>query len=72
LDFKCIIALAISGLAAVGSAYGHSLSPDDQTKLVTDLTNLASDLTIVMPIIAGWLHHLHVKKITTLQSTPSG
>jgi hypothetical protein len=64
MDIKTIAALAISGLAAVGATYGHSISPDDQTRIVTDLTDFASDLTIIMPIIAGIFHHLHVKKIT--------
>ena len=64
MDFKVFLALAINGLAAAGAATGHSLSPEFQTKFVTDVTNVLSDLTIIMPIIVGWLHMLHVKKIT--------
>lgn len=70
MDFKVFLALAVSGIAAAGAATGHSLSPEFQTKFVTDVTNVLSDLTIIMPIIVGGLHMLHVKKIQSTNIQP--
>jgi hypothetical protein len=71
-DTKTIASLIITALAAVGATYGNSISPEDQTRLAIDLTNFASDLTIIMPVIAGIFHHLHTKKLNSVVKDLSG
>jgi hypothetical protein len=64
MDPKTIAALAVTVLAGVGAALGHSLNPDQQSQLITGLTGIATGVSLIAPIVAGLFHRQHVKSLT--------